>query len=280
MKKLTIDIKDGYAALATGEDFIKVDFDESDFGETEGISSTSTGLIDFGGQEVIDLYNKADQIALTIPMRFSLIRPVSVDMAAIERYGDEYLQWESRQQLPHELGEFITGFYRLRESFDQKSLQYLFYASSKDFVDVLSNFVSPGDRSDPIIESEAFGLLRVLNLASDNRGFGAIVSLEQGGASVVVAHDGDFRAGRFIAGDSPSLGEEIMYYIIAHGTENDRPRLLVCGDLGFMDHLGTTEWAEKLDLPDTIGLTTRQGVSDPSKFVTIAGLTLKSEKQP
>jgi hypothetical protein len=211
---------------------------------------------------------------LTIPMRFSLVKPVTIDKDAIERYGDDFLRWESTQQLPPELGEFATGFYRLRESFDHKTIQYLFYASAKEFTDVLSKFAGGEDYPEPIIESEAYGLLRVLNLASENHGFGAIVSLEQGGASVIAVSDGDFRAGRFIAGEGPGLGEEIMYYLIANAPESDIPKLLVCGDLKFLDQLGSTDWAEKLELPEQLGLSSGQAADDPDKFVAVAGLNL------
>jgi hypothetical protein len=68
-----------------------------------------------------------------------------------------------------------------------------------------------------------------------------------------------------------------MYYIIAQAAEDASPKLLICGDLEFIDQLGSTEWAEKLVLPDSLGLATRQDIGDPGKFVTIAGLNLKSD---
>jgi len=284
LKRLVVDIKDGYVILAIGGDsepgLYKLDFDETQLGDATGDQShASLGIIGLGGQQIADLYDKVDRIVLVVPMRFSLVKAVSVDMAAVELYGDEYLNWEALQQLPGELGEFETGFYRLRQSFDRKSLKFLFYASAKDFIDVLSKFVLSQAGLELKIESEAFSLLRVVNLASDRQGFCAAISLEQNGAAVVVTQDGDFIAGRFVIGDNISLGEEIKYYIIAHSSVDSRPKLLICGDLAYLDNLGAIDWADTLELPESLGLATKYGVSDPSKFVVAAGLNFKTNDQ-
>ena len=143
MKKLIVDIKDGYAAIAAGGDFdpqfLKIEFEEQDFvgemGETRALNSL--GLFKLGDDTVKGLYESAEHLALVLPMRFSLIKPISIDVPAIENLGDEFLAWEARQQLPDELGKFETGFYQLRKSFDNKTYKYMFYAASSDFVGVL-----------------------------------------------------------------------------------------------------------------------------------------------
>lgn len=285
MKQLVVDIKDGYAILALGGDcepgYYKFDFDESQFGDANGDDAHSElGLMGLGGQPIADLYNKVEIIVLTVPLRFSMIKAVSIDLAAIETYGDEYLNWEASQQLPGELGEFRTGFYKLRSSFDRKNLKYLFYASTSDFIDVLSKFVLSEAGPELVIESEALGLFKVIDLASDRQGFCAAVSLEQNGAAVIITQDGDFIAGKFIAGDNISLGEEIMYYIMAHSSVDSRPKMLICGDLAYLANLGVIDWADTLELPETLGLSAKYGVSNPGEFVVAAGLNLRNVDQP
>jgi len=284
LKQLVVDIKDGYVILASGGDpepgYYKLDFDEAQFGDATGDQSNSSlGMIGLGGEQIADLYNKVDKILLVVPLRFSLVKSVSVDLAAIELYGDEYLSWEALQQLPGELGEFATGFHKLRPSFDRKRLKYLFYASAKDFIDVLSKFVLSQTRLELKIESEAFGLLKVIELAPEKQGLCAALSLEQNGAAVVITQDGDFIAGKFIVGDNISLSEEIKYYIFAHSSADERPKLLICGDLAYLDNLGAIDWADILELPESLGLTTKAGVSDPSKFVVAAGLNIKNDNR-
>ena len=283
MKKLIVDIKDGYAAIAAGGDFeahyFKIEFEEKDFigemGETRALNSV--GLFKLGDESSNQLYQDADQIALVLPMRFSLIKPISIDLPAIETLGDEFLRWEAKQQLPDELGAFETGFYKLRKSFDNRSYKYMFYASSSDFVNVLAKFVSSDDSKKPTMESEAYGLYNAINLASDGQGLGAAISLEHDGAAVVVAHDGDFISAKFIYGDSPALGEEIMYFVIANAPGDMQPNILICGDLDHLDHLGSISWANKLEASQAMGLGSGQSAVDPSIYIVAAGLNRTSE---
>jgi hypothetical protein len=278
LKRLVIDIKDGYAAIAAGgefeKQFFKIEFEEADFigesGETRSLSSL--GLFEIGEDEAKSLYEAADETVLVLPMRFSMVKPVSLEKAAVESMGDEILRWEAKQQLPDELGEFVTGFYKLRDSFDNKSYKYLFYASSKDFVDVLSKFVSSDPSKMPVVQSEAFGLYTAINLASDNQGLGAAISLEHDGAAVVVVHDGDFITGKFIYGDSPALGEEIMYYVVANMPEDTHPHVLICGDLSHVDCLGSLSWATRLYPPESMGLTPEKAANEPGIYIVAAGL--------
>lgn len=279
MNKLAVDIKDGYIILASGDsghqDYLKIDVDETLLGGADSTGQAgSTGIFKLGNEQVTGLYNSADGFILSLPMRFSLIKPISIDLPAIEQFGEEFLAWEAHQQLPDELGQFRTGFYKLRESFDRKTYKYMFYAASRDFSDVLANFVSAGTDKVPQVESEAFGLLNIANLASGGQGLITAVSLEHDGAAVVVVHDGDFVAGRFITGDTPSLGEEIMYYTIAQSSEDTRPRLLVCGDLDNLDHLGSTSWAERVELPKSLNFGDNISDNDKTKFAVAAGLIM------
>jgi hypothetical protein len=283
LKKLIIDIKDGYAAIAAGGDFdprfFKIEFEEQDFigemGETRALNSL--GLFKLGDEAANKLYTDAEQLALVLPMRFSLIKPISIDLPAIEILGDEFLSWEARQQLPEELGTFETGFYKLRKSFDNKTFKYMFYAASSDFVEVLARFIGADDTRKPTVESEAYGLYKAINLASNGHGVGAAISLEHDGAAVVVAHDGDFVGAKFIYGDSPALGEEIMYYVIASAPDDTQPNILICGDSDHLDHLGSINWANRLDPSQTPGLTAGTNQIDQSIYIVAAGLNITSE---
>lgn len=277
MSKLVIDIKDGYVILVAGGDgppeYLKIDIDESALSSTNATGSAApVGLFDLGNQRASELYQAADQIILSLPMRFSLIKPLSIDIQALDQFGDEFLQWEAKRQLPDELGQFRTGFHRLRESFDRKTCKYVFYAAARDFVDTLSNFVSGELKKAPLLESEAFGLFNIAYAATQGQGLVAAVSLEQDGAAVVIAHDGDFITGRFIPGDSPALGEEIMYYAIAHSADDIRAQLIVCGDMDYLDHLGSLSWADRMELPDSLGLSAILSGQDKGRFAVAAGL--------
>jgi hypothetical protein len=47
--------------------------------------------------------------------------------------------------------------------------------------------------------------------------------------------------------------------------------------LAYLDNLGAIDWADILELPESLGLTMKEGISDPSKFVVAAGLNLRSD---
>ncbi len=284
MKRLVIDIKDGYAVLAAGGDFrpefIRLDFDEVDFsGDSgEGKSPSSLSLFDIGDEHALEIYKQADQVILSVPMRFSMVKTVTVDLDAVKKYGDEFLQWEAKQQLPDELGQFAAGFKRLGKSFDNKRLRYMFYATPKDFIEVLSNFVTVEPDRKPILEPEALGLYNILNLVADNVGFNAAVSIEHDGAAIVIAQDGEFIAGRFIAGEKPTLAEEIMYFILTHAPEDIKPGLLIGGDLNHLDNLGNVAWAENLSFKKSLQSDILSALNDPEPFMAAIGLNMNLEK--
>ena len=279
MKKLAIDIKDGYAVLAAGGDFeaeyIRIDFDETDFaGETDqGKPASPLSLFDIGQKRVLELCRNAERITLSAPMRFSLIKMVSVDAAAVELYGQEFLQWEARQQLPDEIGEFVAGFNKLGIDQRQKRINYLFYAVPRDFIEVLLGFVTFDQNRKPALESEAMGLYKILNLATSGSGFNAAVSLEHDGASVIIVKNGNFVAGRFIGGDGLELADEIMYYVYGFAPEATTPGLLVCGDTTYLDLLGKISWARLISLPDSTAESSGE-VADQPAFAVVAGLNL------
>lgn len=279
MNKLVIDIKDGYAAIAanfeSGQSYYKIEFNESDFIGDSGDSKslTSLGLFELADDNLRNLHSLSESTTLIVPIRFSMVKPVAIDKAGYDNLGDEFLTWEARQQLPEELGEFEEGFYKLRTSFDNKTYKFMFFASTKDFVDVLTKFVISDSSKKLNVKSEAIGLFNAVNLASDKKGLSAAISLEADGASVVIAHDGDFVAGKFIHGDNPTLGEEIMYYIFANSSGDIRPNVLICGDLDHIDHLGKLDWADRLQMPAEFGLQAADGIDEPMMYVAAAGVS-------
>ncbi len=283
MKKLVIDIKDGYAAIAANDEsglsYYKIEFEESDFvGESgDSKSLTSLGLFGLADENLRALHDQAEYTTLVVPMRFSMVKPLTIDKIGYDNLGGDFLAWEATQQLPDDLGDFETGFYKLRESYDSKSYKFMFYASTKDFIDVLAQFVASNSDKNLEIKSEAIGLFNAVNLASEGKGLAAAIAVEHDGASVVIAHDGDFVSGKFIPGDSPALGEEIMYYVIANSSGDIRPRVLLCGDLDHMDHLGKLDWADRLQMPAEFGLQAATGIDDPMMYVAAAGVNFLSD---
>ncbi|GEM_PF-2043588 len=280
MKKIAFDIKDGYAAIVTGGDlepeFIMIGFDEADFADdSENESSVPKNLFALGDERLASLYSLADQALLAVPMRFSLVKSLSIDQAAVEKYGSDFLQWEAKQQLPDELGQFISGFSKLGESYDGLFGNYLYYAVPRDFIEGLLNFAVPDTEKKPALSSEALGLFNVINLAMNQNGFGAAISLEHDGASIALSHDGVFLGGRFIAGEKPTLGDEIKYYIMGHAPEDLRPNVLICGDMNKIDSIGAVTWAEILKIPDSLKTAVKSGKASPELFTAAAGLIMQ-----
>jgi hypothetical protein len=74
------------------------------------------------------------------------------------------------------------------------------------------------------------------------------VALDQEGASVVISHDGDFVAAKFIGNCGPALKDEVMYYIIGAGSEMLKPQILVCGQAARKTELGDITWADLLQI--------------------------------
>ena len=113
---------------------------------------------------------------LIVPMRFSLVKTLSIDRAGIETYGEQFLKWEASQQLPEELGKFTFDFKKLAESSDSKYVSYLYFAVPEEFINSLTDFATSNSEEKPALCSESFGLLSVVNNASGNNGFCAAVS--------------------------------------------------------------------------------------------------------
>jgi hypothetical protein len=281
LKKLAIDVKDNFAVVVAGGDFrsefIKIEFNESDFaGEDDRQDTMHPCLFDMGNDRIIQLYKEADQRIVSVPIRFSLVKPLSIDTVGIDKYGDDFLQWEATQQIPEDLGEFIFGFQKLRESFDGKIANYLYYASPRNFTDNLLNFASPDSEHKPALGSEAFGLLNIINSAAEREGLCAAISLEHDGVSVVLSRDGIFEGARFISAESVNIGEEIMYYILGQVPDDIAPRVLICGDLNQLELVGAMQWAEMLTIPDSLKPSIMSGVGGPGIFTTAAGLIIDS----
>lgn len=279
MNKLAIDIKDGYAVIAAGGDFepefIKIDFKESDFiGNSENDDSDMPGLFDLGGEHAIKLYDEADEITLIVPMRFSLVKPVSISQAAIKTYGDEFLKWEAFQQLPEELGRFTFGFNKLAESYDSKVIKYMYYAVPSDFIEVLKDFAAPDSAKKISLDSEAMGQFNMINHITNSSSFCTAISLEHDGASIVISNNGDFLSGRFIGREKSNLADEIAFYIMGHASEGITPQALICGDLNQLDAIGKISWAEMLNVPESISKIKKPELVPTGVFAAVAGLLM------
>lgn len=277
---MAIDIKDGYAVIAAGGDFepefIKIDFKESDFVDnSEQNNSDMPGLFDLGGEHAIELYNKADEIALAVPMRFSLVKPVSICQTAIKAYGDEFLNWEASQILPEELGHFTHNFSKLAQSYDNKFIKYMYYAVPSDFIEVLKDFAVPDSAKRITLSSEAIGLINMINHISNNHGFNAAISLEHDGASIVMSNNGDFLSGRFINADKSNLFDEIAFYIMGYAPDGVTPRALICGDLSQLAGISNISWAEMLKMPESFDNIKKTDLVLTEVFAAVAGLTME-----
>ena len=266
MKKLAIDLKDNYAAIAASGEFGPV-YLKIDFGDFAG-DQAETRLVDIAGDRFRQLYLEAEKVSLVIPMRYSLAKIIEIDRAGIEKYGDDFLNWEASLQLPSELGDFRRDFYRLGESFDKKRYKYFFCATPQEFIRKLEEFASIPGAQKLQAQSEAMALYHALNLAADFSGLDAAISLEPEGASVVLSHDGDYLGGRYIRDNAGSLRDELMYFIIGTHLEDLRPKLLLSGDLNLIDKLGDLSWAE------TLKLDIENGLAQAETYAAAIGLNL------
>lgn len=270
MKNLAIDIKDGYAVVASARDekrsFVRIDLQNVNLS-----SPGSTTLFEVTRGDMADLYDQVEEITLAVPVRISLVKSISIDRAAVAELDNEYLQWEGQQQIPGETGRFISGFRKLGESFDDRLVKFLYYAAPRDLVEALLSFVKAPSGKSPVLQSEAAGLLRALNLAAHEHGFAAAISLEHDGATVVLAHDGDFLGSRFISGQTRNFGDEVYYYVLGNAPENVRPRILLCGDVSRTAPIHQIlSSSETLDIPDNF--LAESSADSRAAYVMVAGL--------
>jgi len=278
LKKLIIDIKDGYAAIAGKDDenigYYKIDFSEDDFiAEPENEAETPS-IIDFCDSELADFIIQADEIVLSVPIRFSLIKSIALDLKGLEKYGDTFKNWESSMQLPEDLGSFIHGFDKLGESYDSNFGNYFYFASPEEMIEVLKDFVQPKSTASLKMASEAIGLYRFLNSSNFNSGFCAAVSIEHDGAAIINTLDGMFLSGKFIKSDSQRMLDEIMYYVMPHCPDSLQPQLMICGDAGNIDLSSLQSWAHIVKSTNDNYQSTQPNFVDHGIYNAVSGLLL------
>jgi hypothetical protein len=230
----------------TGKDMepesMKIDFGQMDF------SDDSNRLFNLGGDRFRELCYQVESINLIVPMQYSMIKLLEIDNAGLEKYGQDFIDWEASQQLPEELGKFRFGYNRLGPSFDQQRVKYLFWAAPENLIGRLIDFLGLPEGLGLVCQSEAMGLYLALNHCSEHQGFNAAMAIEQEGVSVVLSHDGDFIGAKYIGKSGQSLKDEIMYYVIGAGSDSLKPQILLCGDYTYKGNLGDLHWAEMLML--------------------------------
>lgn len=266
MKRLVIELKDTSAIIVSGGG-LESETMVHEFGQLD-FSDSRNRLYNLAGERFQKLCAEADSVYLTIPMQYSMVKLIEIDNVGLERFGDKFIEWEAAQQLPEELGRFKFGFNRLGPSFDLQRVKYLLWAAPNDVVSRLADFLGLPDNIKVIPQSESMGLYAVLNYSTEKQGFDAAVVITQEGASVVIAHDGDFIGARFIANSELPLKDEIMYYIIGAGSESLRPQILICGDSSNENILGDMDWA------DRIYLNSPELPNNNSIYYSVFGLTL------
>jgi len=280
LKKLIIDIKDGYAAIAGSDDenvrYYKIDFSEDDFASKPENDMPIQTIIDFCNTELVDFISQAEDIVLSVPIRFSLIKTIALDLKGIEKYGDSFLSWESAMQLPDDLGSFIHGFDKLGENYDSSFHNYLYYASPEEMISVLRDFVQPESAARLTMASEAQGLYQFLNSAHADAGFYSAVSIEHDGAAIINTLDGMFLSGKFIKSDNKRILDEIMYYIMPHCPDSLQPHLMICGDPGNIDLSSLQNWADVIKVTDDNYKSSQPDFTNHGVYNAVSGLLLYS----
>lgn len=268
MIKLVIDFKDTWLAVTTLVDsrFVcrKVETGPLDF------TAVSGSLDRYLDTETDALFKKSGPLLIALPQRMSVCRIVSLDNLAIERYGTAFVDWVAEQQIPEELGNFVSGFVNLGKSYDGKKSQNLFFGVPAEIYDSIKKFVAPDNDKELLVYPETIGLFKLLWRSTDKNGLAAAVSLEQQGAVVVVTMDMNLIAATYLKFERQDFGDELMCYIMGHLLENDRPSLLLAGDLSLSNRLGTLDWADQLSVPEELK-------SVPPDFYAAAGLCLWGE---
>jgi hypothetical protein len=266
LKKLSIDLKNDYAATVAGGDFV-AEFIKIDFAQFD-LTNSESRLYSMADDHFRQLFDQADIINLVVPMRYSMIKLIEIDTIGFERYGQDFLTWEAGQQLPEELGKFHYRFHLLGKSFDGKKIKMQFWAAPEALVDRLIEFSGLTDRRKLALGSEAMGLYLAIDKATESQGFNAAIILESDGASAVISHDGDFVGGKFILDSDGGLGDELMYYIFGASSETLRPQVLLGGDLSNRSRLGDFKWG------DTLNLELLPISPNPEFFIAAYGLNL------
>jgi hypothetical protein len=222
-----------------------------DFGQLD-FTERGSRLFSIAGERFRSLCDQVESVDLVVPMQYSMVKLIEVDNAGLERYGQSFVEWEAAQQLPAEFGKFRFGFNRLGPSFDQRRVKYLFWAAPENIIGRLIDFLGLPENVDLVCQSEAMGLYLALNYSSERQGFNSAISIIQEGASIVISHDGDFIAAKFIPSSAQALKDEAMYYIIGAGSESLKPQILICGNSSLKADLGDMEWAEMLRIESSI----------------------------
>ncbi len=268
MKKLGLEITDSSIAIAAAGDSA-IECRRIILDGNERIHRAET-LKELLGPDHSDSYENSDIILLSLPMRRSLNRIVNIDKLGAERFGSDFIDWMAEQQLPSELGNFARGFIKLGDSFDGKKTKNLFFAVPAEIYDALKKLAEADESKKTVIYPQAIALYGILAFVQKGSGLSAVVFFEQGGAAVVVARDNDFVASRYLTFDSFDFAEECMYYIMGYAIEDERPALLLGGDLSLGGRIGTLDWADRFEIDQTLG-------SIPAEFYTAAGLCLWGE---
>jgi hypothetical protein len=201
------------------------------FKETGGMPGWVWRAID---SEAFESFRRAEHSVLAIPAAYTFLKRLEVDGGLVKEQPD-YIKWLARTQLPGDLTKFHYDFIPLRERFDSRSAEMLFYAVPANLVDGLLQGLKTDLEAMPIaVIPEQIGLVRVVekSIAKDDIAQAGIVNCEYKGASAVYIQDGRFSHCRFFpnqSGNKEELSTEIETYFLSRADATESLPLIVTG---------------------------------------------------
>ncbi len=187
--------------------------------------------------EAFESFKRAERAILALPAGSSYLKRIEVD-GKYSKEQPDYLKWLASTQLPGELENFSYGFVPLRESFDNRSLEMLFFASPSKVVDrLLTGLKTDFESIPPALLPEQVGLVRVVekSISKDDIAQAGIVNFGFDGAAAVYIHDGRFNHCRYFAHPpdcKEDLSIDIETYFLSRADATESLPLIVTGFTG------------------------------------------------
>jgi hypothetical protein len=187
--------------------------------------------------EAFESFKRAERSVLALPAASTFLKRLQVD-SRLSKEQPDYLKWLAKTQLPGDLSNFRYDFIPLRESFDSRSAEMLFYATPAKLVENLLQGLKTDFEAMPIaLIPEQVGLVRVVerSLGKDDIAQAGIVNCENKGASAVYVKDGRFNHCRFFPsheGLNSELSIEIETYFLSRADATESLPLVVTGFTG------------------------------------------------
>jgi hypothetical protein len=186
------------------------------------------------GEEAFESFRRAEQAILALPAGGTFLKRLEVD-SKLAREQPTYLQWLASTQIPGSLTDYRYDFISLRESFDSRMVEMLFYAIPARLIESLLYGLKTENQPSPInYFPEQLGLVRVVEKSVDRDDIAqaGIVNCDMRGAGAVYIRDGRFNHCRYFpihASRREDLSTDIETYFLSRADASESLPLIVTG---------------------------------------------------